>query len=85
MGASANGNGVVASAADVDDDLEADGDARIVKTKRFTMKPMSPEEAALQMDLLGHDFFLFTNTENGHAALLYRRHDGHLGLIETGA
>jgi putative sigma-54 modulation protein len=47
------------------------------------MKPMGPEEAALQMELLGHDFFLFTNAENGHAAVLYRRRDGNLGLIET--
>lgn len=62
------------------DDRLAD---RIVKTKRFTMKPMGPEEAALQMELLGHDFFLFTNAENGHAAVIYRRRDGNLGLIET--
>jgi|EndMetStandDraft_7_1072992.scaffolds.fasta_scaffold05653_4 putative sigma-54 modulation protein len=62
----------------------ASGDgAPIVKTKRFTMKPMGLEEAALQMELLGHDFFLFTNAENGHAAVLYRRRDGALGLIET--
>jgi putative sigma-54 modulation protein len=68
-----------------DDDDEDDEDAgpRIVKTKQFAIKPMTPEEAALQMDLLGHDFFLFTNAENGHAALLYRRRDGDLGLIET--
>ena len=46
---------------------------------------MDPEEAALQMELLGHAFFLFTNTENGRAALLYRRNDGDLGLIETTA
>jgi putative sigma-54 modulation protein len=56
---------------------------RIVKEKRFTMKPMGPEEAALQMELLGRDFFLFTNSENGHAAVIYRRRDGNLGLIET--
>lgn len=62
---------------------DAETDARIVKTKRFRAKPMDPEEAALQMDLLGHDFFLFTNTDTGHAAVLYRRHDGHFGLIET--
>jgi len=71
----------------VEGDDEDDDDAgivnRIVKTKRLTMKPMGPEEAALQMDLLGHDFFLFTNAENGHAAVLYRRRDGNLGLIET--
>lgn len=66
-----------------DDDEDAETDARIVKTKRFTAKPMDPEEAALQMDLLGHDFFLFSNTETGRAAVLYRRHDGHFGLIET--
>jgi putative sigma-54 modulation protein len=65
---------------DNEDDLPAD---RIVKKKRFTMKPMGPEEAALQMELLGHDFFLFTNAENGHAAVIYRRRDGNLGLIET--
>jgi len=68
---------------DADDDDDAGIVNRIVKTKRLTMKPMGPEEAALQMDLLGHDFFLFTNAENGHAAVLYRRRDGNLGLIET--
>jgi ribosome hibernation promoting factor len=76
---------------ELDATLDGDGDGddedrladRIVKTKRFTMKPMGPEEAALQMELLGHDFFLFTNAENGHAAVIYRRRDGNLGLIET--
>ena len=71
----------------VDDAGALDGDSvaspTIVKTKRFAAKPMDPEEAALQMELLGHAFFLFTNTETGHAALLYRRRDGNLGLIET--
>ena len=57
---------------------------RIVKTKRFSIKPMSPEEAVLQMDLLGHDFFFFTNAESHKAAVVYRRDDGHLGLIEAG-
>ncbi|HYV59058.1 MAG TPA: ribosome-associated translation inhibitor RaiA [Acidimicrobiia bacterium] len=69
---------------DVDrDDEGLDATSRIVTTKRLTTKPMGPEEAALQMDLLGHEFFLFTNSENGHAAVLYRRRDGNLGLIET--
>jgi len=81
-------NGNVANGAVVDlDDDELDGDdsadARIVKTKRFTAKPMDPGEAALQLQLLGHDFYLFTNSETGRAAVLYRRHDGDLGLIET--
>jgi putative sigma-54 modulation protein len=81
-----NGNG---NSPDVVDELGGVEDAgvdalpRIVKTKRFAAKPMDPEEAALQMELLGHAFFLFTNTETGHAALLYRRRDGDLGLIET--
>jgi putative sigma-54 modulation protein len=70
------------TASDSEDDESSLAD-RIVKTKRFTMKPMGPEEAALQMELLGHDFFLFTNAENGHAAVIYRRRDGNLGLIET--
>jgi putative sigma-54 modulation protein len=77
--------GVGATDADDERDLDGDDDAapRIVKTKRFAAKPMDPEEAALQMELLGHAFFLFTNTETGHAALLYRRNDGNLGLIDT--
>jgi len=68
---------------DGDDDEEPGLVNRIVRTKRLTAKPMGPEEAALQMELLGHDFYLFTNAENGHAAVLYRRRDGNLGLIET--
>ncbi len=81
-----NGNGGALGVADGELDTDDDADdagARIVKTKRFTAKPMDPEEAALQMDLLGHAFFLFTNTETGNAAVLYRRHDGHFGLIEA--
>ena len=54
-----------------------------MKTKQFAVKPMNPEEAALQMELLGHDFFLFRNTESDNAAVLYRRRDGALGLIEV--
>jgi putative sigma-54 modulation protein len=55
----------------------------IVKNKQFAVKPMPPEEAALQMELLGHDFFLFRNSESDNAAVLYRRRDGALGLIEV--
>ncbi len=88
-----NGNGNGNGNGAVDDDALADGilelveeehvDARIVRTKQFTAKPMDPGEAALQLQLLGHDFYLFTNSETGRAAVLYRRHDGDLGLIET--
>jgi putative sigma-54 modulation protein len=66
-----------------DDDDDAREGPRIVKIKQFGIKPMTPEEAALQMDLLGHAFFLFTNAENGRSAVLYRRNDGDLGLIEN--
>ena len=68
------------------DEAEEDDDGtgvRIVKAKRFATKPMPPDEAALQMELLGHSFFLFANSETGRAAVLYRRNDGELGLIET--
>ena len=71
-------------------DLDATGrpndpEARIptiVKTKHFDIKPMTPEEAALQMDLLGHDFYFFTNADTERAALVYRRNDGDVGLID---
>jgi putative sigma-54 modulation protein len=66
-----------------EDDQEELQPARIVKTKEFMIKPMSAEEALLQMDLLGHDFFLFTSSESGRAAVIYRRNDGNFGLIET--
>nr|MDQ3643738.1 HPF/RaiA family ribosome-associated protein [Actinomycetota bacterium] len=69
---------------DVDDEPGPDdqGPPRIVKSKQFDMKPMTPEEAALQMDVLGHDFYLF-NTTDGVAAVVYRRNDGDIGLIEA--
>jgi putative sigma-54 modulation protein len=54
----------------------------IVRTKQFVMKPMSIDEAALQMDLLGHDFFFFMNAATDKQSVLYRRRDGRLGLIE---
>jgi putative sigma-54 modulation protein len=47
------------------------------------MKPMSPEEAALQLEMLGHSFFFFFNAETDGHAVLYRRRDGQLGLIES--
>lgn len=54
----------------------------IVRTKRFAMKPMTVEEAALQLDLLGHEFFVFRHAETLEINVLYRRHDGNYGLIE---
>jgi len=56
---------------------------RVVKTKSFTVKPMPVDEATEQMELLGHDFFLFVNSETGNTNLVYKRKDGHYGLIES--
>jgi|YelNatPaOPRAMG01_1025707.scaffolds.fasta_scaffold16357_4 putative sigma-54 modulation protein len=64
---------------------EAGGDHQpdgIVKVKQFLLKPMSPEEAVLQMELVGHDFFVFTNAETNDTNVVYRRRDGHYGVIE---
>lgn len=55
---------------------------QIVRTKRFAMHPMTPEEAALQMEMIGHDFFFFLDAETGRHCVLYHRKDGNLGLIE---
>ncbi|ACX51615.1 sigma 54 modulation protein/ribosomal protein S30EA [Ammonifex degensii KC4] len=55
---------------------------RVVKVKRFAWKPMSIKEAILQMNLLGHNFFVFTNAETEQVNVVYRRKDGNYGLIE---
>ena len=59
-----------------------DGEPQIVKTKRFPVKPMSPEEAVLQLELVGHDFFVFQNAETMEVNVVYCRRDGSYGLIE---
>lgn len=55
---------------------------KVVKVKRFAIKPMNQEEAILQMELLGHAFYVFENAETGDANVVYRRKDGNYGLIE---
>jgi putative sigma-54 modulation protein len=62
--------------------LEADAEPAIVKTKHFAVKPMTPEEAVLQLELVGHDFFVFRNAESDDVNIVYRRRDGKYGLIE---
>jgi putative sigma-54 modulation protein len=57
-------------------------ETRIVKTKRFAIEPMFEEDAAAQMEELGHEFFVFVNAENERIGVLYKRRDGDLGLIE---
>jgi putative sigma-54 modulation protein len=75
--------GLNASALLPDDDDDADADGyRIVKSKRFTMKPMTPEEAVMQMELLGHSFYFFSNAETGRSAVVYHRSAGDVGLID---
>jgi putative sigma-54 modulation protein len=54
----------------------------IVKMKQFAVKPMTPEEAVLQLELIGHDFFVFRNSKVGEVGVVYRRRDGNYGLIE---
>ncbi len=58
-------------------------EAQVVKVKQFMVVAMTVEDAALQMDLLQHDFYLFTNCETQRSAVIYRRDDGHLGLIDA--
>lgn len=68
-----------------EDDLveEDDEDSiKIERYKKFNMKPMSPEEAVLQMDLLGHDFFMFRNTQTEEISIVYKRKNGGYGMIE---
>lgn len=57
--------------------------SKIVKKKQFSIDPMEPDEAVLQMELLGHDFFLFTNSETSRSAVVYLRDDGDVGLIDA--
>lgn len=61
---------------------EEDDEVRIVKTKKFAYKPMAAEEAALQMELLGHNFFVFSNADTEEVNVIYKRKDGNYGLIE---
>jgi putative sigma-54 modulation protein len=56
---------------------------KIVETKQFELALMLPDDAAVQLELLGHDFFLFTNAETGRYNVIYRRREGDLGLIEA--
>jgi putative sigma-54 modulation protein len=65
--------------------IEEEATPNIVKSKQFTVKPMSAEEAALQLELVGHDFFVFRNDESDEVNVIYRRRDGGYGLIEPQA
>ena len=77
--ATRNGGGVPAVTTVLDDEELG---TKIVKTKRFVMTPMTAAEAAMQMELLGHDFFFFANVETGLTGVVYRRSDATVGLID---
>ena len=64
-------------------DLREEREFDLVRTKRFSVHPMSVEEAILQMNLLGHSFFVFRNADTGSISVVYRRNDQGYGLIET--
>jgi putative sigma-54 modulation protein len=64
--------------------LEEDDELEVVRTKRFTLKPMDVEEAVLQMNMIGHTFFVFANADSKEVNVVYKRSDGKYGLIEQG-
>ncbi|GGF91356.1 ribosome hibernation-promoting factor, HPF/YfiA family [Paenibacillus abyssi] len=63
---------------------EEEDELEVVRTKRFTLKPMDVEEAILQMNMVGHTFFVFSNAETKEVNVVYKRSDGKYGLIEQG-
>lgn len=66
---------------DIEDEDEKD-EIEIIRHKKFGMKPMSPEEAVLQMELVGHDFYMFRKMDTDEVSIVYKRKDGGYGLIE---
>ena len=74
--------GLPAEPAD-DFSVAEESEFHIVRTKRFSVKPMSPEEAILQMNLLDHSFYVFRSVETGNICVVYHRNNGGYGLIET--
>lgn len=66
----------------VNEEYESDDEIKIVKSKRFGIKPMDPEEACVQMELLGHSFYVFLNAETDEVNVVYKRKGNTYGLIE---
>lgn len=66
----------------MEEDIPEDDEISIIRTKRFAVKPMDPEEACVQMDLLGHNFFVFRNSETDEVNVVYKRKGSTYGLIE---
>lgn len=66
----------------IDDVIPIEEDAKIVKHKKIDVKPMNSDEAILQMELLGHDFYVYKDSETNNICVLYKRKDGGYGVIE---
>lgn len=66
----------------IDEDAYEDEEIQIIRSKKFAMKPMDPEEACVQMELLGHNFFVFRNSETDEVNVVYKRKGSTYGLIE---
>lgn len=66
----------------VDNDYDEEPEIKIVRSKRFGIKPMDPEEACIQMELLGHNFYVFSNSDTDEVNVVYKRKNGTYGLIE---
>lgn len=64
------------------EEIQEEKEFKIVRSKRFAIKPMDVEEAILQMNLLGHEFFMFYNADSRQVNVVYKRKDGNYGLIE---
>ena len=77
-----SGRAVADEAQAADEQVHGDDGPLVVRTKRFAIKPMAIDEAILQMNLLGHNFFVFSNAETEQVNVLYKRKDGNYGLIE---
>lgn len=75
-------NAAYLSKAFVDEDVEDDDDIKIMRTKKFAVKPMYPEDACIQMDLVGHNFYVFRNAETDEVNVVYKRKGNTYGLIE---
>ena len=71
------------SKAFVEEDIEDDDEIKIIRSKRFAMKPMEAEEACLQMELLGHSFYVFRNATTDEVNVVYKRKDGNYSIIES--
>ena len=72
----------VFSDAYIQEEVDDPDEVKIVRTKRFAMKPMDPEEACVQMELLGHSFYVFVYAETEQVNVVYKRKDNTYGLIE---